>query len=219
MLFITIALSLTLVALIVLFLKKHQQRRLDDLAEREQSLPPLDLEPEIPATVTEATPDIVANAHADQSDVTENIPKDWKEKCKELRQAQQFEQALICAEQAWPQSQSYEQTAVTIRAAIKQAQQAGSPDAETWLQALYRAAAESSFLYDKVPGEPEMRWQTVARSYNRADLRLIPLPWNEIGVNELKLLTKTDRRLMIQAWGEPGQHVSARIHHHNKSKP
>jgi hypothetical protein len=142
--------------------------------------------------------------------------EDWKEACKKHRQAQRFDTALFYSEQAWPQSQSYDQAAITIRAAIKQAQRDESPDLEKWLAALYRAGTEFSLLYDKIPSEPDLRWQTIALLYTRDDLSKIALPWLEIGVNGLRLLTKTDRKLMTQLWGEPRQHMSAKIYHKPK---
>lgn len=219
MLFISLTLSLMLVALIVLALKKHQQQRLDALAERDQSLPPLDMPQETSSVKTEQDAEVIATDAPDE--VTEDTPgqvvkeavKDWKVACKEHRQAQRYEQALACARDAWPRSQSFEQAALTIRAAIKQAQQTDSPDFDKWLSALYRIAAEYSLLFDKAPGEAEIRWQTIARSYSRDELRRITLPWEDIGVNQLRLLNKTDCKMMIQAWGEPRQHISAKTWH------
>lgn len=215
MLFITLVLSFALVALIVMALKKNQQRRLDDLAERDHSLPPLDIAPEPPATL----PTLEPVASALRSEATAEQAGDWREQCKELRQAHLFEQALVCADQAWPLFQSYEQTALTLRAAIKQAQQDASPEFDKWLTTLYRTAAEASFLYDKVAGEPELRWQSIARTYSRQELRRIELPWIDIGADKLRLLTKTDRKLMIQAWGDPRQHISAKIYKKQPLEP
>jgi hypothetical protein len=221
MLFISLTLSSILIALIVIALKKHQ------LAEREQALPPLNLSADEishdasrddfePSSVTQTASEIAepeSNVTGSISEQIDQLDKDWKEACKEHRQAQRFDKALLYSEQAWPQAQSYDQTAITIRAAIKHAQLDNLPDLEKWLQALYRAGAESSLLYDKVPGEPDLRWQTIALLYSRDEIGKITLPWLEIGANNLKLLTKTDRKLMTQLWGEPRQHRSAKTYH------
>ncbi|MDO8908861.1 MAG: hypothetical protein Q7W55_10240 [Pseudohongiella sp.] len=233
MLFITLALSVILIALIVTGLKTHQQQRHKDLAERDHSLPPLDVGAEhlpdkLRADVAEAyaPAEEPENAVAEPevgygrqtiAEATSNWKEDWKEECKQHRQAQRFEMALLCSDRAWPQSQSYEQAALTLRAAIKQARDNNSPDADKWLSALYRAAAESSMLYDKSPGEPDLRWQAIARSFSRTEVSQIDLPWVKIGANELRLLTKTDRKLMTQAWGEPEQHISARAYKNQKN--
>jgi hypothetical protein len=228
MLFITLALSSILIAVIVIALKKHQQQRHKDLAERNQSLPPLDASPDFTTDVqsesTRVSPgqESVSSmkafdaSAADLHEPVANQAKDWKEQCRQHRQAQRYEQALSCSDLAWPQSQSYEQAAITLRAAIKQHKESGSSIPEKWLLALYRAAAESSLLYDKVEGEPELRWQAIAKTCSREEISQIELPWNEIGADELKLLTKTDRKLMTQLWGEPKRHISAKSYQNLK---
>jgi hypothetical protein len=240
MLFITLALSSILIALIVIALKKHQQQRHKDLAEREQSLPPLDASSdftvhtqpdsitEVPGHASDSVYDSASGPDTEQRDVdtfaeprlepVNEQTKDWKEECRQHRQAQRYEAALSCSDQAWPQSQSYEQAALTMRAAIKQEKDSGSPIPEEWLAALYRVAAECSLLYDKVPGQPDMRWQAIARAYSRQDIKQIDLPWSEIGADELKLLTKTDRKLMLDVWGEPKRHISAKSYQKLKKR-
>lgn len=224
MLIITLVLSLTLVGLTVLALRKHQQQRHIELAEREQSLPPIDVTNDLSANqiihaispTAEPSPEYreeSANARLSTTISADNSTEDWKEKCRAHRSAQQYQMALLCAETGWPQSQSYEQTALTIRAAIKKTISDDSSNLEKWLAALHRAAAESSLLYDKIPGEPEVRWQSIAKTHARQDISQIELPWDKIGANELKLLTKTDRKLMIQTWGEPSQHISAKVYY------
>lgn len=241
MLFITLALSLILVALIVVALKNNQQRRLEDLADREQSLPPLDIntdypyEEDVPAaavTNNAVTDDAVTDDEVslspatsaastgvtaiEQNDIAaEQTSRDWKQACKEYRQAHQFDQALAAADFAWPQAQSYEQAALTIRAAIKQTPASDSSVIEKWLWALYRVAAESSLLHDRLPEQANSRRSQSSPPFTREELHHIELPWQEIGANELRLLTKTDRKMMVQFWGEPMHHVSAK-HWHNQ---
>lgn len=236
MLFISLALSLLLVALIVIALKNNQQRRLEDLADREQSLPPLsdnnaahqvdalpvpDSSPAHEAAPPQPVPESpsVQDATEQQVDTSGQPALDWKQICREHRQAQQFEQALSAAELAWPQAQSYEQTALTIRAALKQTPPADLQSIEHWLTRLHRAAAECSLLHDKLPEDIHSRRRSGDVDFTREELRHVELPWQEIGSEKLKLLTKTDRKLMIQLWGEPLQHVSAKCWYQTKLKP
>lgn len=216
MLFITITLSLILVALIVVALKKHQQRKLEDLADREQSLPPLDIiddhhtESGLARDSDAASPaPIPMSSNQNQTDNTQ-AQNNWKQACKEFRQANRFNDALQAAHHAWPQSQSYEQVALTIRAAIKQTPRSDKVAYERWLAALHRAAAECSLLHDKLPVVADSHQTSETPRLSPDDVRAIELPWDEIGANELRLLTKTDRKLMTEAWGEPKQHVSAK---------
>lgn len=225
MLFITLVLSLILVILIVVVLKSQQQKRLEDLVEREQSLPPLEIGSEhkadaSAANVTDAdihVPGQPAPHHHTQ--LTTNATGDWKLDCKNYRQAQRYEQALDCAELAWPQAQSYEQAALTIRAAIKHTPRTDLVLSEKWLSALYRIAAEHSLLHDKLADDQGDIQLSGSESSLRDELKEIEFSWHDIGVNELRLLTKTDRRSMIQAWGEPRQHISAKTWYMQRAKP
>lgn len=219
MVFLAFVLSLILIAVIVIALKNHHQQRQKYLAEQNLSLPPLDITPGSLLTDDSAAPE-----QADETAITaemdhgpigewqEGQKGEWKEQCREHRQAQRFDMAIQAAELAWPQWQSYEQTALSLRAALKQSSDLPSDQQQALLQQLYRCAAEASLLYDRLDGEPDMRWQAIARLYTRQQLHDIDLPWPEIGCNELKLLTKTDRRQMLHAWGEPHRHTSAKVY-------
>lgn len=223
MLLIVSILTAILIGLIVYILRKDQQRRYADIVNQGQHLPPIDLREQIEditaldEPVIESDPVFIIPMQTPESapvlPVTQSFNKQgheqdktpWKERCMSYRRNNQFEQALATAQEAWPQWQSYEQTAITLRALIKT-----HPDlneAERTLRQLYRIAAEASYLYDRPSDQPSPRWQTIAQSTTRQHLDQQSYSWQHLGYLHLKLLNQTDIKNMTKLWGEPGQHL------------
>lgn len=213
MLFLILCLCSILIATIVITLKKANDRRQEDLAEVGQSLPSLDIEAltlDGPADLKESnTP---ASTEAEPQSNTHQAPspapgRHWKDIARELRESGHYELAIEAMSAAWPQWQYYDQLAITLRAAIREHRNASPETTNAWLKRLFRAAAEASVIHDHShnsnPG-------AAGEIPNRERLAELELPFENIGVNQLRLLTKTDRRQMISAWGEPAQHISAR---------
>ncbi|MDP1757055.1 MAG: hypothetical protein Q8L38_06380, partial [Pseudohongiella sp.] len=121
-----------------------------------------------------------------------------------------FQQALAAAQEAWPQWQSYEQTAITLRSMIKELESSEKEKMDALLHTLYRKASEASFLYDRTVGQTTPRWQTIAQTTTKHDLEKLSFAWQSLGYRELKLLTATDVKNMIKLLGEPDHHLSAR---------
>lgn len=204
MLLLILILVAILIGLVVYVLKKEQQRRHIAMAEQDQTLPPVSLQ----ATDTVQTKTVelptteIIKAHRDELN--------WKERCKIFRDKKQFQQALAAAQEAWPQWQSYEQTAITLRSMIKELESSENEKMDALLHTLYRKASEASFLYDRAVGQTTPRWQTIAQTTNRLELEKLSFAWQSLGYRELKLLTATDIKNMVKLWGEPDHHLSAR---------
>lgn len=228
MLVIILILTAILVGLIVYVLRKDQQRRYAEIVNQGQHLPPIDLHEQIDDITTleepaiESDPAIMITSQATESapilsviqapknreeeQRLEQSPTPWKKRCKSYRNNNQFELALAAAQEAWPQWQSYEQTAITLRALIKGHHNLN--EAESTLRQLYRIAAEASCLYDRPTGQPSPRWQTIAQSTSRQHLDQQSYHWQHLGYLHLKLLNPTDIKNMTKLWGEPRQHLS-----------
>jgi hypothetical protein len=157
------------------------------------------------ATKLESVPASTITQPVDEQVIAQEVTS-LKERCKGYRSNNQFEQALAAAQEAWPQWQSYEQTAITLRALIKGHHNLN--EAESTLRQLYRIAAEASCLYDRPTGQPSPRWQTIAQSTSRQHLDQQSYNWQHLGYLHLKLLNPTDIKNMTKLWGEPKQHQS-----------
>ncbi|TFH73141.1 hypothetical protein E3V39_07840 [Gammaproteobacteria bacterium LSUCC0112] len=188
----------------VIALKKDQERRHKDMAENNQTLPPI--------TLQEPEPEPVINLEQPLAEETpaQHLDLSWKERCKTLRNLKLYPEALLAAQEGWPQLQSYEQAAVTLRAMIRTCDSTNLEQLNKLLKMLYQAACEASFLYDRPSGQASPGWQTVAQTTTRQDLQQHVFSWQLIGYKELKLLTATDIKKMIQLWGDPDQHLSVR---------
>jgi len=224
MLLIILILTAILIGLIVYLLRKDQQRRYAEIVDQGQHLPPIDLYEQIEEITASDTPAADAeSAIMVATEATESVPVStiaqplkehgnerevlsWKKRCKLYRGNNQFEQALAAAQEAWPQWQAYEQTAITLRASIKSHH--NLIENESTLRQLYRNAAEASYLYDRRSGQPTPRWQTIAQSTSRQRLNQLSYDWQNLGYLHLKLLNTTDIRNMTKLWGEPKQHLS-----------
>lgn len=213
MLFLILSLCAILIAAIVVTLKKAHERRQHQLAEHDQSLPSLAASLETLTVDRSDTHEGDKKEHDGQEhdviappSTTAHFPaSSWKEHARRYREAGLYEEAIAAMDEAWPQWQYYEQLAITLRAAIRETRTSAPETADYWLRRLYRAAAEASLVHDK----PELgNADRPNPTPGRASLAEVALPYNAIGVDRLRLLTKTDRRQMIAAWGAPAQHVA-----------
>ncbi len=84
---------------------------------------------------------------------------------------------------------------------------------QRWLLRLYTLAAQASFLHDKVDGLPDPTRQRQTHLFTPQQIASLEMPWAQIGYQDLRLLTKSDRKQLTQWLGEPETHQSARIFH------
>ncbi|MDO9478043.1 MAG: hypothetical protein Q7L07_15145, partial [Pseudohongiella sp.] len=143
MLLLILILVAVLIGLVVYVLKKDQQRRHIAMAEQEQILPPVSLQATDPAQSKIVELSIVESITAQQDELNRD-ELNWKERCKIFRNKKQFQQALAAAQEAWPQWQSYEQTAITLRSMIKELESSEKEKMDELLLSLYRKASEAS---------------------------------------------------------------------------
>jgi len=227
---LSLILALALLFAIVMILHRHQQRALSDAAEREQSLPPLELDspvhqsndvvpPEVqPKVPADVVPEVQTGPDDTDPPVNESVAvatvkhADWKSASQALKDNGEYEVALLHCREAWPQWQSYQQAAVVIRAALKQ-KGLTEQSRKEWLARLYHMACEASFLHDKVDGLPSYNWQKLAELMSPEQLSNLETPWQELGCGKLRLLTKTDCSRMVKEWGEPAGHMSVKEFH------
>lgn len=234
---LSLILSLMLLAGIIYVLRRHQHKVLQDVVEREQPLPPLPHDssgdadnagpgqaPDLtePATIEEAAPESSPNMDSapppqSEPDPVPELtaartpdPKQWREHSQTLREAGAYEAALSACEMGWPRWQSYQEAARVIRAAIRAS---AAEERDIWLERLYQLAAQASFLHDKVQGMPDPNWQMLAQRFDHADVTALEMPWDTLGYQQLRLLTKSDIKLLTKTKNEPKNHQSARVLH------
>jgi len=145
--------------------------------------------------------------------VTDTAPANWQERCQQLKLEGRLDEALALAKQVYPQWSAFEQQTVVLRMQIRDQKRKGGSIDELASQ-LYVAAARASCLHDKLkdmPPPPVAR--KLAELIPQSELQALEMPYEHIGFDALRLLTKTDRRMLESLWGPPKNHVSARQYH------
>jgi len=135
----------------------------------------------------------------------------WQGHVAELKKRDSLEAALQVCEQAFPLWSAYQQATLIHRARIKQLAQDGKAiDRE--LKALYRLAAQASFLHDRVKGLPNLPLSQL-KKVDLDEVASLDMPYEKIGYNELRLIKKTDIKLLLESWGKPHSHLKPRELH------
>ena len=210
MFFLFICLCAASTAAVVLVLKKNNERHRKQLAEYEQHLPVLTVDLDtLPQDIDDELPEPEPAANFVSEPVIAepaSLPAThWKDQVRSFRDAGSYEQAIVAADSAWPQWQYYEQVAITLRAAVREHKKDAPAQAEYWLHKLYKVAAEASLVHDK----PQQQDLMQAPPASREQLNDVKLSYADIGVDKLRLLTKTDKKQMQELWGTPVQHITA----------
>lgn len=95
---------------------------------------------------------------------------------------------------------AFRQSLITLRARLKQE----PAQSEESLKDLYRTAVLGDLV--RVSNKAD---KTLADIESLTDRLEAPRAiWNTLGYRNLELLTKTDRKLLVQHWGEPERHDS-----------
>ena len=114
---------------------------------------------------------------------------------------------LRIAEEHLPMPGAFQEAAVAHRTIVRE-KRASKADCRSELEQLHHLAAIWSF---HIPYAPRLRQpgHNVLARVPFSQFRSMRLTWDAIGYEKLDLLTKTDRRLMAAAWGEPNSHATA----------
>lgn len=112
---------------------------------------------------------------------------------------------LEMARRHLPLPAAFQEAAVALRAIIR-SRRSNKQDHETELKDLHRLAAIWSFYVPYAPRLGQPGYNVLAR-IPFAEFESMALTWEAIGYRELELLTKTDRKWMVEAWGEPENHA------------
>jgi hypothetical protein len=114
---------------------------------------------------------------------------------------------LQMARRHLPLPAAFREAAVTLRAIVRERRR-NEQEYEQELKELHRLAAIWSFYIPYAPRLGQPGYNVLAR-VPFSEFESITLTWEAIGYRELDLLTKTDRKCMVDAWGEPSNHTTA----------
>lgn len=131
----------------------------------------------------------------------------WADAIKKLKDKPH--ERLSMAKRHLPLPGAFSEAAIALRAIIRQArkQKAGYDSA---LKELYQLAAIWSFCIPYAPRLEQPGFNVWAR-VPFSEIERMSLTWLSLGYEKLELLKKTDRKLMVEVWGEPQTHTTAHM--------
>ena len=205
--FILLLFVATVIVLIILVLRKNQQKHTKETVDRTAPLPALgenllpDFAPGPGAIPTDENPTEPTPADTAAAGDPVKAMDNWQLQVKNLRANQQFDDALELCRLQFPKSLAIQQAAIILRQQIKISQEQ-SVSFEQPLQRLYSLAALADIYGNGTRGE-------ASAAQILAVMQDIRGMYKVLGHQKLKLLNKTDIRLLEQAWGQPDAHRHA----------
>jgi hypothetical protein len=196
------------------WLRRNQQRQRSELVELSSELPPLTpsnipdfakaasstpfpIAPPMPSKPTPSNATPAATATEEKSEKTVSLA--WLDLVKKLKERQELETALTLCQQQFPKSQAFQQATIIIRMQIKLGLEK-QQDVNPLITKLYRCAVFADLFHNPLslkPQNPRLAMTNLAGH---------EFSYAEIGHHELKLLSKSDVRLLEERWGLPQQH-------------
>jgi hypothetical protein len=136
--------------------------------------------------------------------------KDWLLACRNLRDEHQYDEALVLCKSNLPQLSAFKQACLVIRAKIRSERAKGDLAIEPSLVQLHRMAASAAFFHEKNPQLPAPLSSTVLKSVTNSQWESIVSDYALVGYEHLSVLTATDQKMLVAAFGEPPEHAHMR---------
>ncbi len=209
--FVVVVLVAVLVATTLWWLQRQQVRSRTETIERSRELPPLskeqlpDFTPAIKPAVAPPEPPVPAIANETTAGITtQTAPQPaadihWSDQVKRLKDSGDLNPALTLCQQQFPKAQAFQQAAIVLRLQMKQ-QLERRQDIAPLLVKLYRCAVMADLFRNGMTPKP-MNARTAMKQ-----LAAHEFDYQQIGHQQLKLLSKSDVRLLEQRWGIPVSH-------------
>jgi hypothetical protein len=215
-----LVITIALLALVVWWLQRHERQNRLESIDRSGELPPLSTSglpdfshlqrpAESPTTATVSTPAATAVepgfvltppiARGNRLEAASSL---WQDQVKKLKDNGEFELALVLCQQQFPKAQAFQQAAILLRLQMKQLLEQ-QQDITPFLARLYRCAVLADLFRSGASHKPLNPRQALKA------LASHEFQYQDVGHRHLKLLSKSDSRLLEQRWGEPASHLHA----------
>lgn len=222
--FFSILIAVVLLGITVYGLHRYQTMEVEYHVDRTMPLPPLNSSEqsgaasETPAAETDSE-DEVAAQEATPTPTPAPAPAEprtadrsnWLARVAELKREGELDQALAVCEQEFPLWGAYNQACIVHRARLKQ-YESDKDKAATLLQRLYRLAAIAELLHDKSDPARQLSPPQL-KELDLSGIEELDFPYAQIGYAHLRLVRKSDIKLMQSLWGRPDQHQLPRQYH------
>lgn len=217
--------ALLLLVAMVYLLHRHNQVETRQLADRSAPLPPLHgatlrSSPETPSDTTDvpfrtetsvATTPAAPTPESAMEDDENSSGGSWYDEVAELKRRGALDAALRICHSAFPLWSAFQQATLIRRAQIK-ARLTARQEYISELRDLYHLAAVAELLHGRAKAEESLSL-TQLKMLNMNDILALDMPYPEIGFVHLRLIKKTDIKLLQDVWGKPNQQRSPRVVH------
>lgn len=225
--FIVIVLSLGLLAAIIYGLHKYQSMEVEYTVDRTMPLPPVSgglktgglknsrlddamlfrkthksLEGDSGQIAT-PKPDTEQASTAQTASKEEQSKASWQDQVAAAKQSGDFDQALQLCRQQYPLWGAFNQACITLRSKLKL--KLTAQEQEAVLSELYRTAVIAELLHDKSEGATRYTLNQL-RKLDQSALESLEVPYSAIGYAQLRLIRKSDVKLLLSAWNRPASH-------------
>lgn len=218
--FLSILLAVVLLGVTVYGLHRYQTMEVEYTVDRSMPLPPLEAgdKPSAKANDSLATGEkaIASKAqnskkNSEKSNKNSRSPQSWLNRVADLKKSGELAEAMTVCEQEFPLWGAYNQACIIERLNFKD-ESLSDEELEAGLQRLYRLAVTAELLHDKsVDGEHLSLNQLKTLDLDRVNE--LEHSYQDIGYAHLRLIRKSDIKIMLAQWGRPEQHTPPRSHH------
>jgi len=137
--------------------------------------------------------------------------KNWLDEVAELKTQGDLNLALDRCEREFPLWGAYNQACIILRAMLRQVP-AADQDESPLLEKLYQLAAAAELLHDKTDADDSLPLGQM-KELDLGRLHDLENPYDQIGYAYLRLIRKSDIKLMQARWGRPQEHQRPRQYH------
>lgn len=205
--FISIVLAMALLGVTVYGLHKYQSAELDITLQRTMPLPPL-------ADNSQSGPKIIVSADYQEKAALASISatrSTWMSRVAMEKSQGNFAAALQLCEQEFPLWSAFNQACIILRTTIKPLTK-DNPEKILLLSKLYGVAAKAELLHEKSVNSPHLPLAQL-KQLDLDEIDGLLFSYDDIGYANLRLIKKSDVKLMLAAWGRPAKHTSPRTVH------
>ncbi len=210
--FLSIVITVVLLGITVYGLHRYQTMEVEYTVDRSMPLPPLDDEQDkSPLTDTVAAVPVSEAITSPAAELAQAEPpkeENWLDRVAALKKADELDAALALCEAEFPLWGAYNQACIILRTQLRSAEADGQTE-EILLKRLYQLAANAELLHDKSPQATHYTLSQL-KELNLAQLQELVPDYQELGYAHLRLIRKSDIKLMQARWGKVHDHALPR---------
>lgn len=209
--FLSILLAVVLLGITVYGLHRYQTMEVEYNVDRSTPLPPLDSQRDGNTTKGKTSSFDSVDTARPVTNKPARTTQTWLNRVAALKKAGDLEQALAICEQEYPLWGAYNQACIIERLKIKD-ESADTEAREAGLQRLYQLAVIAELLHDKSDGSDHLTLNQL-KALDLGKINELEHDYSQIGYAHLRLIRKSDIKIMLSSWGRPEQHALPRGYH------